>query len=186
MLDIIANVLYIGAVTISEVNLYPTHDVAPQELHAIAPVEFRAVSTIWSDVYKCRFYGVAIPVERDWEEVVENGYVKTVLPPEPGKVYTYAVLVNKKSCPDKPDEHMFSTGTEMGNYAKLGLPKGIKFIATGLSKEPERQPKWLPQALKVIEDAAEANPAAKEFLDFTASAAQGTTPAAPEKSAKAD
>lgn len=180
MLDFIANALYIGALTVSEINLMATQEVSPQQLHAVVPVEFRAVSFIWSDVYPCRFTGVAVPFERDWEEVVDNGYTKTTLPPEPGKIYSYAIIINKKSCPGKEPEHMFSTGSWTGAFANLGVPKGVKFMAQGLSKDAERQPKWLPQVMKVVQDAAETNQAAKGFIDFTSSAAQGQNKSAPD------
>lgn len=39
-----------------------------------------------------------------------------------------------------------------------------------MSKDPERQPKWLPQALQVLERAAATNPVAKDFLAFSANA----------------
>lgn len=179
MLDFIVNAIYIGALTVSEINLMATQEVAPQELHAVVPVEFRAVSTIWSDVHSCRFTGVAVPVERDWEEVVDNGFVKQVLPPEPGKLYTYAIIINKKTCPGKDAEHMFSTGSWTGAFTNLGLPKGFKFMALGLSKEAERQPKWLPQVIKVVQAAAETNPVAKDFLVYNMSIAEGKNNSAP-------
>lgn len=167
MLDIFLNVLYLGALTATEVNLMATQEVAPQELHAVVPVEFRAVSYIWSDVYPCRFSGVTVPVERDWEEVVDNGFVKTTLPPEPGKIYTYAIIINKKTCPGKEAEAMFSTGNWNGAFTNLGVPLGAKFMARSLSMDVERQPRWLSQAIKVIEEASTNNPAALNFVTFS-------------------
>jgi len=179
MLDFLINAVYYSALTVSQVSLQATQDVAPQEMHAVVAVEFKAVSFVWSDVHNCRFTGVAVPVERDWEETVDNGFVKTVRPPEPGKLYTYGIIINRKICPGKDVEPMFNTGSWTGAFANLGLPKGIQFMAIGLSKDEARRPKWLPQAMKAIQDAAGSNEVAKDFISFN-------TAVAKENAAKAE
>lgn len=168
MLELILNLLYISANIALPFPLIPTMNIQPLSLHEVAQAEYKALSFIWNDVYPCRFRGVVIPVERDWEESVDNGFLTTRLPPEPGKIYTYALLVNKKSCPDKKDESVFVVSQFNGSFLERGLPKGIQIQFTGLDKDVTKQPKWLPSALKALDIASQhGNIAAQDFVAFT-------------------
>ncbi len=168
MLDFIINSLYIGANAVLQFTLIPTIDVQPPALHEVVQAEYKALSYIWNDVYPCRFHGVVIPVERDWEETVNNGYVTQTLQPEPGKIYTYALLVNKKSCPGKEDEPLFIISKFDGSFLNRGLPKGIQILFLSPDRDVAKQPKWLPQALSALRTAvAKESKAAQEFVAFT-------------------
>lgn len=185
MLEAAINWLYISAAAVLQFTLIPTIDVQPPALHEVAQAEYKALSYIWNDVYPCRFHGVVIPVERDWEETVDNGYVTTVLPPEPGKIHTYALLVNKKTCPGKEAEPMLVISQFNGSFLNRGLPKGIQILFLSPDKDVAKQPKWLPQALTALQAAADkGNQVAKDFIAYTESA-KGSK-AAPEANAKAD
>lgn len=191
--QILLNVLYLGALTATNVQLLSTKKVEPQELHVVSAVEFRPVTAFWSESFPCRYTGVAVTVERDWDEEVEFGGLKTIHPAEPGKIHTYGIIVNKKNCPGKEPEAMFSTSSWQGLFANIGVDEGVRLMVTSVSPDPARQPKWLPQALRVIEHVAPTNEVAKEFLAFNASAAAKKAPteqsvpaASQEVSAKLD
>ncbi|GBG14493.1 chain length determinant protein tyrosine kinase EpsG [Novimethylophilus kurashikiensis] len=171
MLDVIANALYLGFLTTTQVSLLTVGDVPKMPLHTVAQVEFKPQTTIFSENFRCRYSGITVPFERDWEEVTENTFThsKTVNPPELGKTYKYAILVNKKSCPGKPVEHMFSTGTYMAKFSDAGVPDDMLVVAIGLNPEADKQPQWFQQVMKAVQDAAGSNAVAKDFLDFNAS-----------------
>lgn len=165
--------------------------VPPSELHAVLPFEGRPVAPLWSSARDCRYSGVVVPYERDWEVVSENTmtHTKTVLPPEPGKVHSYAILINKKTCPGKAPERIFigASGKTRSLFGEVGIIKGDTITATDISAKPEEQPKWLPQVMKVIEAAEPTQPIVKEFLDYSRTGAPKTEPLpAPESSAKTE
>lgn len=168
MLDFIINSLYISANAVLQFTLIPTIDVPPPSLHEVVQAEYKALSYVWNDVFPCRFHGVVIPVERDWEETVDNGYVNTVLPPQPGMIHTYALLVNKKTCPGKDAEPMLVVSQFNGAFLERGLPKGIQIVFLGPARDVAKQPKWLPQALTVLQQVAnQGNNTAREFIAYS-------------------
>lgn len=168
MLDIVANVLYLGVLTVTNTQLMSTYAVEFPPQGAVAEVAFRPVTTIWSDIYECRFTGVMVPYTRDWEEVTDNGLVKTVLPPEPNKTAGYAYIINKKTCPGKEPEAMFSTGQWFGGFlGNTGMSNRFRLTVTSLNPDPDLRPKWLNQVMGIVAHEAESKPVAKSFLTFT-------------------
>lgn len=163
MLDIALNLLYVGIVVATK--LVATGDVPLPPRNEVIQVEFRPAVPFWSASADCRYTGVMVPYARDWEEVVDNGYVKTTLPAEPDKIAGYAILINKKSCPGQTPEAMFTTATWAGGFlGNVGITKGVTVTGNSVSKEVAMQPKWLPQALATIEKATETSTPAKAFL----------------------
>lgn len=170
MLDLVFNIAYLAVIKAFAVAV--TVPVPPMELHGIAPFEAKPLASYFSAERHCRFHGVAVAYERDWEVVSENTMTqtKTVLPAEPGKVHSYAVLINKKTCPGKEPERMFLVGSDKVGYAwtkDRGLVEGWKVMMASLPVEKEKQPQWLPQVMKVIEESEASKPFVKEFADYT-------------------
>lgn len=170
IIDLLATIVHTTALLTYGVEV--VQPVPPSKLHSVVPFEGRPVAPLFSSARDCRYYGVAVPFERDWEVVNENTmtHTKTVLPPAPGKVQSYAILINKKTCPGKESERMFIGGsgkTGSGLFGDAGLIKRDTFMATDISAKPEEQPKWLPQVMKVIEAAEPTQPFVKEFLDYS-------------------
>lgn len=183
MLDLVLNIAYLAVIKTFGVAM--TLPVPSMEVHGIAPFEAKPIVSYFSAERHCRFHGVAVAYERDWEIVSENSMTqtRTVVPPELGKVHSYGVIVNKKSCPGKEDERVMLVGSGMtpnlfGN--DRGLIEGYKVMLSGLSPEKEKQPQWLPQVMKVVEAAEATKPFVKDFADYTragasAAAAQDTS-----------
>lgn len=170
IIDLLANIAYIAV--LQTFGVITTQPVPQSELHQVVPYEGKPITTIFSAERHCRFTGVAVPYERDWEIISENTmtHSKTVLPPEPGMIHSYAVILNKKTCPGKEPERVLLGGTEMTG-SLFGVNRGIveraKVMFTQISKNPDEQPKWLPQVMKVIEAAESTQPFVKEFLDYS-------------------
>lgn len=128
----------------------------------------------------CKFTGLMTPYERDWVATVDNGITEQQLPPEPGKVAGYAVVINKKACPGKPDEAMLSTAEAIpvvrfsaDNPRKIPLLPSAHLQAVSVAGKKESElPKWLPQVMKTIEAAAETSKDAKAFVEFSREAAK--------------
>lgn len=190
IIDLLATIVHTTVLLNYGVQL--VQPVPPSNLHAVLPFEGRPVAPLWSSARDCRYSGIAVPYERDWEVVSENTmtHTKTVLPPALGKVHSYAVIINKKTCPGKEPERMFIGGsgqTGGGIIRDAGIMKGDSITATAISAKPEEQPKWLPQVIKVIEAAEPAQPFVKEFLDYSRAGATEANPTpAPEATVNAD
>lgn len=183
MLDLILNIGYTAVLMSFGVVL--TKPVPPSELHAVVPFEGKPIVSYFSAERHCRFHGVAVPYERDWEIVSENTmtHTKTVMPPEPGKLHSYAILINKKICPGKEPERMLLGGSgQTSPWKHLGIIEGDKVMMSSISQETEKQPKWLPQVMRVIELAEPTQPFIKEFLDYSRA---GTTQAKPMQAPEA-
>lgn len=190
VIDLLANIAYIAV--LQTFGVVTTQPVPPSELHQVLPYEGKPIVSYFSAERHCRFTGVAVPYERDWEIVSENTmtHSKTVIPPEPGKIHSYAVIINKKTCPDKEPERMLMGGTQMTGSlfgANRGIVENVKVMFTEISKDPASQPKWLPQVMKVIEAAEPAQPFVKEFLNYSrAGAPQAEQSPTPENAAKTE
>lgn len=178
MFDIL-NLMLLGASAISA-----PYDLIPDANYvypAKGEVAFVSLSQTWRhDATTCHFTGLMAPFARDWEEIRDDGFAQIKLPPEPDKSIGYAYVINKKSCPGQPDEVLFNTAEKNFPFM-MQDPKGtmmfreIKLYTRSLESQKEADwPKWLPQVLKLIEKSAAANPAAKEFLDFTKQAAEAS------------
>lgn len=190
IIDLLATIVHTTALLNYGVEVL--QPVPPSELHAVVPFEGRPVAPLWSSARDCRYSGIAVPYERDWEVVSENTmtHSKTVLPPEPGKIHSYAIIINKKSCPGKEPERLLIGASKMTGALfnnNLGIIKRDSFVATDISAKPEEQPKWLSQVMRVIEAAEPAQPFVKEFLDYSrAGVPQTEQLPAPENSAKTE
>lgn len=183
MLDLVLNLAYLAV--IKTFGVVMTLPVPSMDVHGIAPFEAKPIVSYFSAERHCRFHGVAVAYERDWEIVSENTMTqtRTVLPPEPGKVHSYGVIINKKTCPGKEDERVMLVGSGMtpnlfGN--DRGLIEGYKVMLSGLSLEKEKQPQWLPQVMQVVEATESKNPYVKAFADYTRAGAVDIKPAATE------
>lgn len=188
IIDLLANIAYVAV--LQTFGVVTTQPVPPTELHKVVPFEGKPITTIFSSERHCRFTGVAVPYERDWEIVSENTmtHTKTVIPPEPGKIHEYAILINKKTCPGKEPERMLISGSGMtAIWKNIGLLEGRKIMVSSVGKTLEDQPKWLPQVMKVIETAELTQPFVKEFLDYSrAGITEAKSTPAPEAAAKAE
>jgi hypothetical protein len=187
MLDIL-NIIFIGANLLADIALYNSVDTAMPPLGTgVAEINFRHegytlfnLSVPPSEDGKCHYTGLAVPFDRTWDEVVNNGSVEMVLPPEPGKLVGHALIFNKKTCPGKEPEAMFRVATRfLPLMNKSSLQKGYLTHGIQLSNMPaDQRPKWLPQVMEAVVKAAEIEPAAKAFLEYTKQAA--ATAIAPE------
>lgn len=189
LIDILATIVHTTVLLTYGVEVM--QPVPPSELHAVVPFEGRPVAPMWSSARDCRYSGVVVPYERDWEVVSENTmtHTKTVQPPEPGKIHSYATLINKKTCPGKAPERMFigGSGKTRSLFGEVGIIKGDTITVTDISAKPEEQPKWLPQVMKVIEAAEPTKPFVKEFLDYSRAGITEAKPTpASEVAAKAE
>lgn len=188
LIDVIGTIIQTGIlITIGSVLSSP---IEPVGLHEVTVVETKPIKPMWSAERHCRFHGVAIPYERDWEIVSENTltHTRSVIPPAPGKIHDIAILINKKTCPGKEPERVFLSGSApdgIWNYGGKGL--GWKILLTSVGKTPEDQPKWLPQVLKVIEGAESSQTFVKEFIEYSREGSTETRPApTPEITAPAE
>ena len=136
----------------------------------------------WADAKDCLYTGVATPYVRDWAETRSGEFNSTTQEADLDKVLGYAIIINKKACPGKPDVAMFHGdvkdllrwGSDYAKPVKLEGRVGGHWVvhAVPLAGKSEDQPKWLPGVLKTIEAAAPTNPAAKTFLDDVKAAAK--------------
>jgi hypothetical protein len=188
LIDVIGTIIQTGVlITIGSVLSSP---IEPVGLHGVTVVETKPIKPMWSAERHCRFHGLAIPYERDWEIVSENTltHTRSVIPPAPGKVHDIAILINKKTCPGKEPERVFLSGSApdgIWNYGGKGL--GWKILLTSVGKAPEDQPKWLPQVMKVVEAAEPTQPFVKEFLDYSRAGTPEAQPTpTPEVAAQAE
>lgn len=188
MLELILNIAYTSVLL--SFGVVTTKPVPPSELHDVVPFEGKPIAPLFSSKGDCRFYGLAVPYERDWEIVSENTmtHTKTMQPPEPGKIHSYAILVNKKTCPGKEPERMLIGGSSQSSpFMNLGIRERHKVMFTEISPDKEKQPKWLPQVMRVIEEAETTQPVVKDFLDYSRAGIPEVKPTpAPEVAAKAE
>lgn len=181
MLDLFSflNLAYLGTVALADANLVTSHAVKIPELHGIVAVELETATGMFADKSKvCKYSSLMVPYERDWaEEELSVDGPQTIRPPELGKIAGYAFVLNKVKCPGKDAEGIFST-IEWHTLLRPGNPLGKErfFQTTALHPDPDSQPKWLPQVMRVIEAAAESNPTAKSFVDFSRKTAASKAP----------
>jgi hypothetical protein len=187
MLDVlnVLNGVFLGSAMLANITLYSDADYDVQRTYEISdnatPISMHR--EWWRDESKCKFTGVMVPYAREWPETIRNGEIETVLPPEPDKVAGQAFVINRKACPDKPDEAIFRVAEKWRNPGFL-LEKH-SFSAEDLaSMRLEDRPKWLAQVLARIDRVAEHDEKVKAFVDFTAAAQQGAARNQPEAPAE--
>ena len=164
------NGLFLVGIAASDITLYSDADYIqadPKNRESVTVVSMHR--EWWRDDSKCKFTGLMVPFVRDWPETTKLGEFEHVNPPEPDKTAGQAFIINRKSCPGKPDEAIFRVADKWRNNGKL-LEKH-HFAASDLSgMREEHRPKWLPQVLARIERVAQQDERAKAFLDFSAAA----------------
>jgi len=189
MFELIANLIFIGASALVDVKLYNTQDVAlPQTLTPVAvPVMFREEGYTFftrnetpSEDGKCKYTGYLTPYEKTWEDVIERDGARTVIPAEPGKIAGYAIVLNKKSCPDGKVEPMFRVAEcSTALFGRSWMYKQYAVVGRQYSEtHPDFHPKWVPQVMETLTTLSANDAGVKEFLDFTAAAAKKANTAA--------
>lgn len=186
----LANLVFLGVMTLSNIILHFDGDY-PAIQNMTTVTEISAHREWWRDDAKCHFTGVMVAFDRDWEEVTETEFTKTVLPAEPGKAAGQALLFNRKVCGDKVERiNRFST-----IYATTGTAyrnSTVKaYDLTGA--KPETDPKWLARVNARLVQLAETDNVAKAFVTFnsanpvpiTEATAQEVSPAAEAHAAQA-
>lgn len=158
------------------ITLFALSDVTlPQQLDQIAPIEMSSAAYVSirvrpkTEEERCRYSGIVVPYEQLWEERTTSFGIETVTPPQPGKIAAYAIIINRKDCEGRQPEAMFRVATHwptMFNGGALG--EGAQYVALQLGSLPESaRPKWVPQAMEKLAEAAKSDPVAKEFMRFT-------------------
>lgn len=171
----ILNGLFLVGVVASNVTLYSDADYVHTKLGNLDSVTTISMHREWwRDDSKCQFLGVMVPFARDWPETIKYGDFETVNPPEPDKAVGQAFIINRKVCPNKPDEAMFRVAEGWRNPGKL-LEKHHFAAQDVYGMREEYRPKWLPQVLARIERVAQHDVQAKVFLDFTTAATKAKT-----------
>ena len=163
------------------ITLFVLSDVSlPQQLGQVAPVEMSSAAYVTirvrpkTEEERCRYSGVVVPYERLWEERVVSSGSETVIPPEPGKIAGYAIVINRKDCDDRQPEAMLRVATHyrpLFNSNVLG--EGASYVVLPLDSLPEStRPKWVPQVMETLAEAAASDSVAQEFLRFNAESSQ--------------
>lgn len=159
---------------LSDVNL-------PQQLDQIAPIEMSSAAYVSirvrpkTDEERCRYSGVVVPYEQLWEERVTSFGIETVTPPQPGKIAAYAIIINRKDCEGRQPEAMFRVATHRPTMFNSGtLGEGASYVVLQLGSLPESaRPRWVPQVLEKLTEAAKSDPVADEFMRFTEASVKG-------------
>lgn len=116
----------------------------------------------------CAHEGLVIGYERDWTEERQTGDGQvTIIPPDPGKLEGYGILVNKRTCEDNSKSGLHFT---VGEYNR-GLFSRDRIIEHRVVSgrdvtqlPPDQRPRWLPQVMRVLEEQNGKNPVVTEFM----------------------
>lgn len=168
MLDIL-NAVYLAAILISGITLYPSDETAvPLEIDAF--VEVKLHREYWRDdgKGKCSFGGVLVPYARTWRQEVRRGDEVVILPPEPDKIIGYVVVVNRKICDGKEAEAILRAGTPMTRKPFFGNRQVDMhtFFQAGdmLETPPDKMPPWMPQVIERMALLAKTDNKAGSFI----------------------
>ncbi len=181
MFQLIAEVIYAGvALTFA---IMPVETYFLPKAGQVVPVVFNEVKPIWVD--PCKFSGLIVPFERDWEERTTSfDGQEEIVPAEPGKIGGYAMIFNKKECPGEAAQPVSMAITKMGEDRLIFAKR--HYIANSLdSATEEMKPKWLPQVTKVLEAKAESDPAVASFIAFSKQNAKTSAAETPATESKA-
>lgn len=168
MLDLL-NGIYLAAVLISSITLYPT-DESPVPLQKEAFVELKLHREYWREdgKGKCFFAGVLVPYTRTWAEEIRRGDDVAILPPEPEKIAGYVIVVNRKVCDGKAPESILRAGTPSTRKPFFGKRQVDihTFFQAGdmLETPPEKMPPWMPQVIDRMILLAKEDNNAKRFI----------------------
>lgn len=116
----------------------------------------------------CTHEGLVIGYDQDWTEERQTGDGQvTIIPPSPGELEGYGILVNTRTCADSSKNGLHFT---VGEYNR-GLFSRDRIIKhRGVSGRdvtqlpPEQRPRWLPQVMRVLEEQNGKNPVVTEFM----------------------
>lgn len=142
-----------------------------KQLNEVTPVELKRGGLL---VENCKFYGAMVPYERTWPVEIDD----TVLPPEPGKIAGYGMLINKKVCEGKAPENVTLADSFHLKLWGSRFQEGFPVNAVVLDRfESTENLLWVTPVMEVLRDKAETDAAARAFLDGleqkTASQAKG-------------
>jgi len=175
MLDFF-NAVFLAATLLSNIVLYSDQDYPfPDERESVVAVSLHREFWREDGNGKCKYTGVMVPYVRDWEEVVKNGEIETVLPPEPNKTAGHAFIVNRKVC-GSTVEPVFRTGAIFGTSGRFQYKNSVTAFDVTEMREDQR-PKWLAQVLQRVERAAAHDDKAKDFIQFNKTASFAKLPA---------
>ncbi|ASU39107.1 hypothetical protein hmeg3_12970 [Herbaspirillum sp. meg3] len=170
MLDVLSvlNGLFLGGTMLANITLYSDADYEVQKTYEIRDIAtpISAHREWWRDESKCKFIGLMVPYARDWPEIIRNGEIETVLPPEPDKVAGQAFIINRKVCPGKPDEAIFR-GADKWRNPGIFLEKHQITAEDLKGMKPQDRPKWFEQVMARIERVSSNDAQIREFLQFT-------------------
>lgn len=171
------DLLLLAGMSVANIMLYVDEDVVvPPGLDQVVAVSFHR--EWWRDESDCRFYGVAVPFSRTWEEHYQHGDVETTSAPEPDTRAGIALVINRKICPGKADEAIFRTSDIWHGRVTNIYRKSQHYSIEVASLREDLRPKWLPQVMERIEKSSSTNLAAKNFLEFAAKVKSGAPQAA--------
>ncbi|KWA83997.1 hypothetical protein WL29_21775 [Burkholderia ubonensis] len=175
MLDIL-NGLFLAATLLSNITLYSDEDYRfPEQRETVTAVSTHREWWREDGNGKCKYTGVMVPFVRDWEQVVKQGELETVLPPEPDKTVGQAFIINRKVCGDKV-EPVFRTAEIQRTFSGFLYKHSIAaFDVTEM--RPDQRPRWLEQVLRRVERVAAHDEQAKAFLEFNKTASFDKMPA---------
>lgn len=169
------------------ITLFALSDVTlPQQLDQIAPIEMSSAAYVAirvrpkTEEERCRYTGVVVPYEQLWEERTSNAFgIETVTPPQPGKIASYAIVINRKDCEGRQPEAMFRVATHRPTMFNSGtLGEGASYIVLQLGSLPEStRPKWVPQVMEKLAEAAKTDQVAKDFMRFIEESAKAAAEA---------
>jgi hypothetical protein len=167
-IDLFINLFFAGVVAFTDVRLQNVAHVPLPAPGHVSAIEFRPSTAVWNKTFDCRYFGLLVPFVRDWEEVIGGSESQTIRAAEPDKQAGYAVVINKLKCPDEEEQAVFNVA-DWYTRAKPGLfaIRSQMFNSVALRPNPDLQPKWLSQVMNQIASAAETDPVAKNFLEFT-------------------
>lgn len=159
------------------ITLYALSDVnLPQQLGQVAPIEMSSAAHVVvrvrpkTEEERCIYRGVVVPYEQLWEERRSNILgIETVAPPQPGKIAAYAIIINRKDCEGRAPEAMFRVAEHRRRpFNSDILMEGASYMVLELGNMGEdSRPKWVPQVVEVLAKAAESDPIAKDFVQFS-------------------
>jgi len=183
MLDIVDLLFKVGVAAGKAlgITLYALSDVSLPPLHQVVPIEMSSAPYVAirvrpkTEEERCLYSGVVVPYEQLWEERTKNSFGgETLVPPQPGQVAAYALVINRKDCEGRKPEAMFRVATHrrtMFNSERLMEGASYAVLDVG-GMSTDARPKWLQQVLETIEGAAKDNPVAQQFTEFMEASAK--------------
>ncbi len=165
----VLNLISIGVaafttVVVPETTYLPVEEARVRERELVAAITVKDRVPMWSDG-ACAYSGVLVPYARDWQQLDESeDPPRLIREADPEKVVGQAVLLNTRTCPGKPLEHVLFAGESP--IAAHVLFKNASITVTDVeTMHKDVRYKWLPQVLTRVEaHAATGNEAAIGFM----------------------